>query len=190
MIVLVGFLIENAMEGWSALHIERTLGGNPAEGALGPTVLGLTMGIGRLAGQIVAGRWREGPVLVAASVLSCAGLLIAATAGSTRVAYAGFGLSGVGVSVIAPMALALVGRSVPARMRTVAIARASVIGFMGFFLGPTLVGGLSELAGLRIALGSAALVLLAVPPMLALMRSGSSDPRSPRAPEERLDRGF
>jgi hypothetical protein len=49
--VLVAFLVENAMEGWSALHIERTLGGGAAEGAFGPAILGLTMGIGRLSGR-------------------------------------------------------------------------------------------------------------------------------------------
>jgi MFS family permease len=182
LIVLVGFMIENATEAWSALHIERTLGGGAAQGAFGPMVLGLTMGIGRLSGQLIAGRWREPPVLVAASLLSCAGLLLAAAAPSPAFAYLGFGLSGLGVSVIAPMALALVGRGVSDRHRTVAIARASVIGFLGFFVGPMLIGQLSEAFGLRAALAVAALALLAVPPMLRLMRSTSSAPRNPPAP--------
>jgi hypothetical protein len=67
-IVLVAFLVENAMEGWSALHIERTLGGGAAEGAFGPAILGITMGFGRLSGQMVAERVREAPVLLGASV--------------------------------------------------------------------------------------------------------------------------
>ncbi len=183
LIVMIGFLIENSMEGWSALHIERTLGGAAAEGALGPAVLGLTMGIGRLSGQIVAGRWPEEPVLVGAALLACGGLAIAGTAPGPAIAYLGFGLAGLGVSVIAPMALALIGRRVSNRARTRAIARASVIGFMGFLIGPTLVGGLSELAGLRVAFVSVALFALFVPPLLWLMRSVPSVPRSPRGSE-------
>lgn len=187
LIVLAAFMVENAMESWSALHIERTLGGAAAQGALGPAVLGLTMGVGRFGGQIVAGRWRERPVLVGAAVLSCGGLLLAAAAPVPFVAYIGFGLSGLGVSVIAPMALALIGRSVSNRARTKAIARASVIGFAGFFVGPVLIGGLSELAGLRVALATAAMVLLLVPLCLGLMRSLPSAPQNLREQEARRD---
>lgn len=189
LIVLVAFMIENAMEAWSALHIERTLGGVPAMGALGPMVLGLTMGIGRMSGHLMAGRWRDGPVLVGGALLSAVGLGIAAAAPAPGVAYLGFGLSGLGVSVIAPIALGLVGRSANAKARTTAIARASVIGFMGFFVGPAFMGGISEALGLRMALALLAVALLAIPLMLHLMRSASNAPRNPRAPEARPDQG-
>lgn len=171
-IVLVAFLVENAMEGWSALHIERTLGGGAAEGAFGPAILGLTMGIGRLSGQIVAERVRETPVLIGASVLGGFGMAIAAAAPVPSVAYLGFGLSGLGVSVIAPMALALVGKHARAAERTKAISRAAVIGFLGFFIGPPLIGFVSEATTLRIALGVVALILVTVPLMLAAMLKG------------------
>ncbi|NJM84112.1 MAG: MFS transporter [Tabrizicola sp.] len=55
-LVLIAFLTENAAENWSALHIEKTLGGSPAEGAMGPAMLALTMGFARLAGQGIANR--------------------------------------------------------------------------------------------------------------------------------------
>jgi hypothetical protein len=45
LVVLVAFLAEASAEGWSALHLERTLGGTPGEGALGPALLGLMMGL-------------------------------------------------------------------------------------------------------------------------------------------------
>jgi MFS family permease len=168
-IVLVGFFVENAMEGWSALHIERTLGGGAAQGAFGPTILGLTMGIGRLSGQLVAERVRETPVILIASALSAVGMLTAALAPSPLVAYVGFGLAGLGVSVIAPMALALVGRHARDSERTRAISRAAVIGFLGFFIGPPAIGFVSEATSLRVALGLVALLLALVPVLLALL---------------------
>jgi MFS family permease len=157
------------MEGWSALHIERTLGGGAAEGAFGPAILGLTMGIGRLSGQVVAERVREAPVILIASALAAFGMLTAALAPSPLVAYLGFGLAGLGVSVIAPMALALIGRHARDSERTRAISRAAVIGFLGFFIGPPAIGFISEATSLRVALGLVALLLALVPVLLAML---------------------
>ncbi len=148
-LVLVAFLTEASSEGWSALHLERTLGGGPAEGALGPAILGLTMGIGRLAGHVMSSRLPELPLMVAASLTAAAGLMIAGAAPGLIIAYAGFGLAGLGVSVIAPLALAQVGRVVPAHKRLAAISRVSVMGYGAFFIGPPLMGFTSEILGLR-----------------------------------------
>jgi hypothetical protein len=167
-VVLVAFMGEATVEAWSALHIERTLSGGAAEGALGPATLGLTMAIGRFSGQAVAERLREVTVVIWASVMASSGALIAATAGTPMAAYLGFGIFGLGVSVIGPMGLALVGRLVPAHLRTEAISRAAVIGFSGFFFAPGLMGFTSEAYGLRVAFVCVAgILLLAVP--LALM---------------------
>ncbi len=168
-IVLVAFMVENATEGWSALHIERTLNGGAAEGAFGPAILGLTMGFGRLMGQVVAERVREAPVIVGASFLAALGMVIAATAPNPMLAYLGFGMSGLGVSVIAPMALALVGRNVSDAARTTAISRAAVIGFLGFFVGPPTIGFVSEVTSLRWALALMAALMLMAPVFLAAM---------------------
>ncbi|OSP53683.1 MFS transporter [Pseudoruegeria sp. SK021] len=169
-IVLVAFLIENATEVWSALHIERTLGGMAAEGSLGPAMLGLTMAFGRLGGQVVAQRLSEARVIICASGLAAVGLLIAATAAVPFGAYLGFAIAGLGVSVIAPMALALVGRMVPPDARSTAISRAAVIGFLGFFIGPPVLGAVSQAFGLRWALASVAMLLWIVPVLVLAMR--------------------
>jgi MFS family permease len=171
-IVLIAFLVENSMEGWSALHIERTLGGGAAEGAFGPAILGLTMGFGRLMGQVVAERVREAPVILGASALAASGLLLAAMAPAPTVAYFGFGIAGLGVSVIAPMALALVGRNARDSERTKAISRAAVIGFTGFFIGPPTIGFISEATSLRVAFTLVAFLLILVPLMLAMLMRG------------------
>ena len=167
-IIFAGFMSENAVEGWSALHIERTLHGGAAEGALGPAVLGLTMGFGRFGGQLVAARWRPATVVVLASLLSAAGSVLAALAPTPWVAYLGFGVLGLGVSVIAPMAFAMVGARVADEMRARAISRAAVVGYFGFFVGPPIVGFIAEATSLRISFLFIAAVLTAVP-LLSLM---------------------
>ncbi|MFO8126150.1 MFS transporter [Yoonia sp.] len=164
-IVLVAFMSEATVEAWSALHVERTLGGSAAEGALGPAMLGITMAIGRFSGQVVAERLREIPFVIGASVISALGAVIAALAPTPLVAYVGFGILGLGVSVIGPIGLALVGKLVAPHLRTEAISRTAVIGFSGFFFAPMVMGLLSEAFGLRFAFLAVALLLLGTVPL-------------------------
>ncbi|MEJ6402738.1 MFS transporter [Yoonia sp. 2307UL14-13] len=168
-ITLIAFMSEATVEAWSALHVERTLGGGAAEGALGPAMLGLTMAIGRFSGQAVSERFSEIPVVIVAAIISASGALIAAVAPTPIAAYFGFGILGLGVSVIGPIGLALVGKMVAPHLRTEAISRVAVIGFSGFFFAPMLMGLASEAFGLRVAFAGVALVLISAVPFAVLV---------------------
>jgi len=169
-IILIAFMSENAVEGWSALHVERTLGGGAAEGASGPAVLGLTMFVGRLSGQFVVARLRPGGVLVVAALVSAMGALIAAAAVAPWMAYLGFGVLGLGVSVIAPMAFALIGPVLSDKDRAQGISRAAVVGYFGFFIGPPVMGFVAEATSLRLSFVAMALALGLVPVLEWLLR--------------------
>ncbi|MFY0635316.1 MAG: MFS transporter [Vannielia sp.] len=174
LIILLAFLAEQATEAWSALHIERTLGGGAAEGAIGPAMLGFTMCAGRLAGQFATARVSEARLTTLAALVTAAGALLAALAPTPLVAYAGFGILGLGVSVIAPMVFALAGRLSPAELRPAVISRAAVIGYTGFFIGPPLLGAISELAGLRMAFVAVALFVALAPLLLLPIRAAAN----------------
>ncbi|RID91773.1 MFS transporter [Gemmobacter lutimaris] len=161
-IVLIAFLTENAAENWSALHIEKTLGGSPAEGAMGPAALALTMGFARIAGQGLVARLNAGRLLRLGAVVSAAGALGAAFATSPTMAYAGFIVMGIGSSVIAPTAFSLVGRMAAPEARARAVARATLYGYFGYFFGPPMLGFLAGLFGLRAAFVFAAAMLMMV----------------------------
>jgi MFS family permease len=169
-LVMIAFMSEATVEQWSALHIERTLFGGAAEGALGPATLGLTMAIGRFSGQAVSERLSDYAVIVWATLISVAGTLLAATAATPMIAYLGFGIMGLGVSVIGPIGLALVGCLVAPRYRTEAISKAAVMGFAGFFIAPMLMGLMSQAFGLRFAFACVALLLLMALPLLVVIR--------------------
>jgi len=171
LIVLVAFMTEATAETWSALHIERTLGGRAAEGAMGPAMLGITMAVGRFSGQAVSQMFSDTKVIIVATLIAATGAVLGALAPTPLWAYVGFGILGLGVSVIGPLGLALVGKSVPNNLRTEAISRVAVMGFAGFFLAPTLMGMVSEFHGLPAAfLCAAALSLMAIPLTLLLRR--------------------
>lgn len=161
-IVLIAFLTENAAENWSALHIEKTLGGSPAQGAIGPATLALTMGFSRLAGQGLVSRVNPFTLLKGGALISALGALGAAFAGTPTVAYAGFIVMGIGSSVIAPTAFSLVGRLADPQARARAVARATLLGYFGYFFGPPTLGLIAGAFGLRMAFVFAALTLLMV----------------------------
>jgi MFS family permease len=172
LIGLVAFMTEATVETWSALHIERSLQGRAAEGAMGPAMLGLTMAIGRFSGQAVSQIFSETKVIILATCVAAAGGTLAALALTPFLAAIGFGILGLGISVVGPLGLALVGQKVPDHLRTEAISRVAVLGFAGFFLAPSLMGLLSDFFGLRIAfLAAAALSLTAIPLTFLLRRA-------------------
>lgn len=170
LVVLVAFGAEATVEAWSALHIERTLQGGAAEGAMGPATLGLTMAFGRFAGQAVSERFRETTVVMVAGCVSASGAVIAALAPTPVVAYLGFGILGLGVSVIGPLGLGMVGKLVTPRQRARAISRVAIVGFSAFFFAPVLMGWSSELWGLRVSYGGVACALLLAVPLAMAVR--------------------
>ena len=170
LVVLLAFMIEATVETWSAIHIERTLQGRAAEGALGPAMLGITMALGRFFGQSVSQTFSETRVIIFATLVTAFGAILAALALTPVWAYVGFGILGLGVSVIGPSGLALVGKYVPSHLRTEAISRVAVLGFAGFFLAPALMGLVSEFYGLRFAFLSAAFLSLIIIPLMLILR--------------------
>ncbi len=161
LLLLIAFLAENSAEAWSALYLERDLGAVAGGGAAGPALLGLTMGLGRLAGQVVAQSLGDQALLRGGLWLGTAGVALVLAASTPSVAVAGFVVLGFGISVLAPTALSLAGRLAAPEARAQAIAQTTVIGYIGFFLGPGMLGLLAELGGLRLAYASVALALLA-----------------------------
>ena len=165
-IVCLAFLGEQATEGWSALHLERAQGVGAAASAIGPALLGLTMGIGRLGGQVATQRFSNRAVIRTASSLAAAGALVAAWAPNLTIAYLGFAALGLGLSTIVPTTFAWVGKRLPGHLREAAIARLSMVGYAGFFLGPPLMGFVAEGAGLVASFTLVAALLVAIPAIL------------------------
>ena len=178
-IVLIAFLTEHAAEAWSALHIEQTLGGSPAQGAMGPAALALTMGVARLVGQRFADRLDPLRLMAGGAVLSAMGALVAAMAVSPAMAQLGFVIMGIGSSVIAPTPFSLVGRHALPQARARAVARATLIGYFGYFFGPPTLGFVAGAFGLRAAFVLAGALLLCVLVLApALVQRGRSAARA------------
>ncbi|WP_417606485.1 MFS transporter [Primorskyibacter flagellatus] len=176
-ILFASFIGENATEAWSALLIERTLGAAEGTGGFGPSMLGLAMGVIRLCGQAAA-RWLgEGPLILWSAVLGVVGALTIALAVNVPMAIAGVAVMGAGMAVIVPCANSLLGRLVRPDQRSLVISRAWMVGFVGFFVGPSMMGLIAEHLGLRMAfIATALLVATIIPSVLTLMRASAARP--------------
>lgn len=165
----IAFLSENGLQSWSALFLERLLSAPPQISSLAPATVGLAVAVGRFGGQVLAERISDKAMLFGGACLGLVGSLVFATATTVASALAGIFVAAGGVSVLAPAALGLAGRSVPPDQRGSAVATVGVIAYGGFFVGPAMLGFLSDGFGLRTAMASlAACALLAVAVGLAI----------------------
>ncbi|KEO54999.1 MFS transporter [Thioclava indica] len=170
-ILFFAFVAENGTESWSALHLERDFQTATGAGAFGPMMLGLTMGLGRVSGQMVAARLGEARLVALSAVIAAIGAGVTAIAPMQGMAVAGIAMIGIGAAVVVPSANSLLGQKLARDMRALALSRAWLIGFTGFFIGPVVMGLIAQGAGLRWAFAAIALMLAAILPALAgLMR--------------------
>jgi len=75
---------------------------------------------------------------------------------SALVALAGIALAGAGCSVCGPTIISIAGRAVAPHERATVVGSVTTIMYLGFLVGPAVVGGLAELTTLRTSLGSVA----------------------------------
>jgi MFS family permease len=160
----LAFWIESAWQNWGAVFLERTLDATAAVSALGPALFAASMAAGRLAGNRLLTRWSERRLLVAGSVIAGAGTAVAAAAPTSATALAGIVFAGAGCSVLAPTILGLAGGAAASSERATVIGSTTTLMYLGFLVGPAVVGVLADVADLRISLATVGLLglLLAV----------------------------
>ncbi|MPZ90095.1 MAG: MFS transporter [Actinobacteria bacterium] len=159
----LAFLIEDGLLSWSAIHLERTLGGNEIVGGLGPGVLAGSMVAGRALTQAVSRRFSERQLIGASGLFGTAGATVFALTSSATLGLAGIALTGLAISVVAPLIFGVAGRVGGPGRQASSIARVSTIAYFGFVVGPALVGGVAGAASLPVGLlvMTAAALLLA-----------------------------
>ena len=152
---------EGAAADWSAVYLRDNLGTSAGFAATAYSAFAICMTAGRLIGDRLTAAL--GPVRlvrgcgVLASVGLAIGLLINAPIGGVF----GFACLGAGLSCIVPQVFSTAGTRDPAHAGE-AIARVASLGFLGFIIGPILIGGAAELVGLPAALGIPVVLVLAV----------------------------
>jgi MFS family permease len=146
MLVVIGFCVflsEGAMADWTGIYLKQALGASPGLAAAGYALFSSGRASFRVLGDTFSARL--GPVCTVrmGGLLAAFGLALALTSHSLTWALVGFGLTGIGLSVIVPLTFSAGGRL--ADMGSGAgVAMVSGSGHMGIFFGPPLIGLLAQ----------------------------------------------
>ena len=169
LLCFVSFMAEGSMLDWSAVFLRDCRGFAPSTAGIGYACFSIAMALGRLGGDRLV--QRIGPVWAvrAGAGLAATGFALAACAPWPEASLAGFVLIGLGASNIVPVMFSAAGR-LPGVSPAIAIAAVTMLGYAGLLSGPALIGLMSRLAGLPLALAAVAGLLLLVAASARIVR--------------------
>lgn len=151
---LIGFgsmFCEGTMFDWSSVYFSTIIKPDETFVRMGYIASMGAMTFGRFVADRFVNRYQASVVLRFCGILITSGLLLATVAPGLIISTFGFLLIGLGVSSIVPICYSAAGR-LKTMSASIAITAVSSISFLGFMIGPPLIGLLSEITDLRIAL--------------------------------------
>lgn len=164
-VAFCGMLCEGAMADWISLYFKSlpNLDGYPF--TIGFSSFAFSMVIGRLIGDWAAKHLSIRNILMMNGLLIALGMSMTVFFTQVHLLILGCFITGLGISTIVPMIYSQAGNTKDTSP-AMAIAAVSTIAYVGFMLGPVVIGFLSEYYGLK-----QALILLII---LGLLASGIS----------------
>lgn len=160
---IIAFIVlfnEGAVEHWSNLFLFDVIKVSESKAGLGFIVFSLTMTIGRFLGDGFSTKFGSLKTILFGTLLAFFAYLLIITA-SLYVTVIGFGFLGLGLSVIIPEIYRVAGKTKELET-SFAISIVSGIGFIGFLVGPVILGAISNWSNLVMSyIFLAAIMLLA-----------------------------
>jgi predicted MFS family arabinose efflux permease len=174
-VLLLGLLVfcclvgEGAAADWSTVYLRDSLGAREDLATAGYAAFSVAMVAGRLVGDRLSARLGPVALVRGCGVLAAAGLATGLLVDAPVAGIVGFGCLGAGLSCIAPQVFSAAGGRNPA-VAGQAIARVAGLGFLGFVVGPVVIGFTARLVGLPHALLIPAVLALFVALSAAAIR--------------------
>ncbi len=160
---------EGASLDWSAVYLRDVLGTSPGIAAASTTAFTCTMAVARLSGDALVRRFGSVNTVRAGGLFATVGGAMVVLAAHPVMALAGFGLIGLGVSVVVPLAFAAAGRSGPTPSQS--IAGVATITYSSGLVAPSLIGGIADLTSLTVSFGLVTLLALGLVAGAGVLRS-------------------
>ncbi|HMT92787.1 MAG TPA: MFS transporter [Thiolinea sp.] len=145
------FFSEGTLEMWSAVYLRLSLDLPTMIGAAGPAVFHFAMMIGRLGSGWILLHWRRRWVLRVSGIMAAVGILLSVSTLYPLIILTGFLIAGLALAAVVPIVFSLAGDIAPKQAGQV-ISVITILGYIGFLLGPSLIGHLADFIGLRLAL--------------------------------------
>lgn len=161
---------EGAMFDWSGVYFQDVVKAPAALTILGYTSFMIMMASGRFVGDRLIQRFGRKKMLQISGILISTGLFISVLFPQIVTATIGFLIVGFGVSSIVPMVYSSAGKNakIPPGM---ALAAVSSISFLGFLMGPPLIGYIAQISSLRYSFACIGLLGIAITIMVSRLRA-------------------
>ncbi|MGW3345061.1 MFS transporter [Nonomuraea rubra] len=174
----MGFLYvgDAAVSNFNTVFMKDVLAASPAVIPLAYAAYQATTLAVRLGGDFAVRRYGPAAIVRIGGVIATLGFLGVVLAPTQPLGIVAFGLTGVGLAVVAPQSFSAAGKLDPAGTG-VAIARVNLFNYVGFIVGAALVGGIADAADMRVAF-AAPLVLAAA---IIALAPGFEPKRAPAA---------
>jgi MFS family permease len=150
-IAFVTGIADEAIADWTTLFIRQDLGAAPVVASLAYSIYSFAMLVGRFSGDAISKRLAPMRLLQVGGSMGAVGLLIGTVINAPIAMLVGIAVIGLGFSVIYPTIYRLAG-NVPDLSRASGLATIATIAYLGFLVGPLIIGPLASATSLRAAL--------------------------------------
>lgn len=171
-IALFSMICEGTMFDWSGVYFKKVVGAEQAWIGAGYTAFMSTMAGTRFIADRFVNRYGLKKILQLSGLLTTLGLSIAVTFPFLVPSIFGFLLIGAGVSAVVPLTFGAAGKATASP--STAIATVSTIGFIGFLIGPPLIGWIAEATSLRVSFSLVAIMGLGIAFLSLALRNETS----------------
>jgi MFS family permease len=163
LLICFGMLAEGVMYNWSVLYVKQELHTTQSFAAFGYVCFAAATAAMRFAGDAVRARVAERQMLFAGPALAAVAMLLVVLTATPWMALLGFAFIGIGLATVVPILYNAATR-VPGVSPAAAIASVSSIGYVGFMIGPPIIGAIAHASSLTLAMSflSAASIILVI----------------------------
>jgi MFS family permease len=161
LIAFFGLMAEGAISDWASVYLHSNVGVTLSLAAAGYAAYAIAMAAGRFTGDWLAQRLSGRTILHGSGMLVAIGMACALLAPSWYPAVGGLMLTGLGIANIVPVIWGAAGRNTRLGAGP-AISMVTTVGYFGFLAGPPIIGSISVVVGLRLAMVAIAIAGLVV----------------------------
>jgi MFS family permease len=184
-VLLFAYVVDSSVSTWSTVYLHQTLAASLAVAPLAYAAYQAGTVAGRAGADRLVRRIGPAAVVRSAAVLTAGALTVLACAPEWPIAASAAGLTGLGVSALAPLCLASAGRLRPDAAEAV-LARLNLFNYAGLIAGSAVSGVLGSAGDFRLAYAVPALpVLLLLITARYFTRFSPADDSSLKAREQR-----
>lgn len=162
LIAFCSMSVEGCMFDWTGVYFRQVVLADARYVSAGYAAFMITMSVGRFMGDGMSARFGRKNWVMISGVLISLGIGLTVLVPSILPAVIGCMLTGIGVSSIIPLMYSTAGKD-PNIASGIAIASVAGIGYLGFLLGPPIIGHIAEAVGLRYSfalMGTGGLIII------------------------------